>query len=826
MAAALAATSAPLGGDLAESCCAQDLPPYEVADGLAIHAGDIVLGTAEEVAAYSRLIARQRHRDAPRGIALPRSEPSLWPEGVIPYVIDEALPADVASTIKAAIAEWNRKTVIRLVPHSRETDYVRFVPSDHCASRVGRSGGEQLVWLGQGPPCDARLIAPVIHEIGHAVGLGHEHQRSDRDEFVTVSHSDVDPQLRQWHTATRRPGSPYDWRSTMHYSSSALESIPPGIEIPSEGLSAGDIDGVARLYGHQPKEVTIATNPAGLTIWVDGVAHKAPARFEWPPGTTHTVEVPPEPQERPGSRYLFGRWNDSSAGRQRTVTVGEDGTWIEANFIAQRRVDAQPDPPEGGRVLVAPAHGEWHTMGSNVRITAIASPRNEFMNWSVVVDEAPAGNPAVWTVREESIDVLAYFTRRATYRVSSNADVFAFNLDGRRQLGALTLSAPSPGRRIRVGVAATQPMIGQPGSRLRFERWSDGVEDREREIALGPAGGELRATFSIEHVLQLGPPRPTPVAGDVVVAPQPVDGYYPEGTTVSVTAVPSAGWEFARWTGSASGAEPLSVTMDAPLETEAWFTRTSQLRAGTTESITLPADGPGFRFAAPEGASRIALKFAPDNTPPGLEMQVRAFLSPITPGLHAWERLHAYSHQDDWLQGADFVAKPAADGQLELAIGYDTDPPLDPEALYFVVLVSDGTPVSGTLSWEVTSSGPRPPRARTWPRAFTFVSDAGTAPHPQTFELRNEGGTALQFDASSEAAWLAADPPRGSVPPGGAAEISVVVTGQAPADTHAATLDLSLGGPYGPLSQQSLPVTFVAVPPASAASAASRPPAN
>ena len=43
-------------------------------------------------------------------------------------------------------------------------------------------GGEQKIWLRE--YCG---VGAVIHEIGHAVGLLHEHQRNDRDTYIWVS---------------------------------------------------------------------------------------------------------------------------------------------------------------------------------------------------------------------------------------------------------------------------------------------------------------------------------------------------------------------------------------------------------------------------------------------------------------------------------------------------------------------------------------------------------------------------------------------------------------------------------------------------------------
>ncbi len=180
-----------------------------------------------------------------------------WPNGIVPYVISINDNSSKAK-INSAIADWNSHTGIKFIPRysPAHPDYIDFVTSTENISTVGKLGGRQPITLKS-----YFDVGTATHEMGHAIGLLHEHQRSDRDSNIIITGNLKDEYENMSIMGT--PYGPYDLSSVMHYAGDPDAVVlwvgntryggkliaKSGITItPSQTLTDLDIEGVRFLY--------------------------------------------------------------------------------------------------------------------------------------------------------------------------------------------------------------------------------------------------------------------------------------------------------------------------------------------------------------------------------------------------------------------------------------------------------------------------------------------------------------------------------------------------------------------------------------------------
>uniref|UniRef100_A0A0K0F2K0 Metalloendopeptidase n=1 Tax=Strongyloides venezuelensis TaxID=75913 RepID=A0A0K0F2K0_STRVS len=162
---------------------------------------------------------------SPKGIMYNslKNKQLIWPNGVVPYVLDEAFTPSEVSELLKSFSTYKQLTCIRFIERTNQKDYLNIIKGYGCYSQVGRTGGKQELSLGRG--CLFHEI--IIHELMHSLGFWHEHSRFDRNDHIKIIWENILPGMKSQFDIISpalqdTQGEPYDYQSIMHYDSTAF----------------------------------------------------------------------------------------------------------------------------------------------------------------------------------------------------------------------------------------------------------------------------------------------------------------------------------------------------------------------------------------------------------------------------------------------------------------------------------------------------------------------------------------------------------------------------------------------------------------------------
>ena len=195
-------------------------------DGLYIIQGDIVIRDDTKISQNSGSLRAAMNNEEPGGAKV-----NLWDEGKVYFFkeadgLNAAINSDIYSAMQKIQSVTNIKFIELTTAQAREykkSTRIRFVPSDHNASKIGLKifDNFQDLWLNKSGPS-------ALHEICHALGLMHEHVRPDRDNFVTVIPLNIQSKYYDANFTIYRDMkffSDFDFESVMMYDSWAFSAF-------------------------------------------------------------------------------------------------------------------------------------------------------------------------------------------------------------------------------------------------------------------------------------------------------------------------------------------------------------------------------------------------------------------------------------------------------------------------------------------------------------------------------------------------------------------------------------------------------------------------
>lgn len=177
-----------------------------------------------------------------------RNEDLIWPNSQVPFTINVLF--EKRKIVQKAIDEFHSKIVqiygqplVTWISRGDEKDYVEFIDAERTYSTVGRAkSGVQYIGL------DSEVTTKeVIHEMCHAIGLVHEHQRNDREKNGVSVVDNNNPNYKK----LGNPLGPYDKFSIMHYPICSENgcSITSTTKLSSNTLTKYDVLAIRAIYG-------------------------------------------------------------------------------------------------------------------------------------------------------------------------------------------------------------------------------------------------------------------------------------------------------------------------------------------------------------------------------------------------------------------------------------------------------------------------------------------------------------------------------------------------------------------------------------------------
>lgn len=291
--------------------------------------------------------------------------------------------------------------------------------------------------------------------------------------------------------------------------------------------------------------------------------------FDFLPGSSHTIGANTPQTDSTGNYWVFEGFTNG---------IGQNGTYIPdnatnvaatvtASFVPGVKVTLTPSQP--GLQLTVDGRSNWqgynfvwgqgetHTISAPATQVDAQGRTWTFVSWS---NGGAATQTLTIPTNTTNLALTATFTEQPQVTINSNPSGLQFTVDGAPCATPCVVSRAS-GYSMQVIVPSV--ISSSSVSRINFSSWSDGSTSATRTIVFNQSTQSFSAAYQSEWAV-IATSNP---AGSIAFtySPATTDGFFVNGTQVTVTAVAANGFKFVKWTGDLSGTYNTGyLTMSGP----------------------------------------------------------------------------------------------------------------------------------------------------------------------------------------------------------------------------------------------------------------------
>lgn len=317
----------------------------------------------------------------------------------------------------------------------------------------------------------------------------------------------------------------------------------------------------------RPLQITVQSDPPGLTIFADRTSVVTPGGLQWGYDTVHTLGTLPAQYDSRHQLWIFQDWSDGGAiNHEFKMPAGVSVVTVTARFVPgavvtfltepaplKLHIDNGEDRPNYTFYWAA---GTTHSVVAPLEQTDAQGRKYRFERWS---SGMPASHQYTVPLAPDQIRFTAVYRPVAVIAIESSPPALALNVDEKECITPCKLDR-EVGAVVRISAPAR--ILSGEDSRFVFRRWADGAA-AERSIVASHGTSTLQAVYGVQNRLavDIQPDKGAVCRWD----PASTDGFYDIDSQVTLRLQLSPGYRFAGWQGDLAGARPSgTLSMTAP----------------------------------------------------------------------------------------------------------------------------------------------------------------------------------------------------------------------------------------------------------------------